>query len=107
MKVRGPEKAYKVLLTDYTLGMEFGVLVTDLSVSTWLLGKGWSEREEGEAEGKGEREITIPDSSTDPADGASKGTDAPGLHGCTFYSCIFPLPGEKFLTFCPNYLSFS
>lgn len=45
IKVRGPEKAYKVLLTNYTLGVEFGVLVTylpDLSISTWqwLLDKG-------------------------------------------------------------------
>lgn len=55
-EVKGPAKAYKVLLTNYTLGMEFGVLVSDLpdlSISTWqwLLDKGQSEREEREGDG--------------------------------------------------------
>lgn len=52
-EVRGPAKAYKVSLTNYSLGMEFGLLITDLSISMWqwLLDKGQSEREEREDDG--------------------------------------------------------
>lgn len=102
-EIRGFTKTLKVLLVNYTFGMEIDMLVPDLLPKHTAhrgLEKEWDERwgDEGERERerKREKEITSPGSSTNPADGVSWGAH-PGFVGVLFLEISFPHPRDNFL----------